>query len=66
MRIINSQKKKFHFINEIKNETNLTIVVFSKPYSMLDIDVDGIESIIIAYQNSEIFQIKAAQALFEQ
>ena len=31
---------------------------------MLDIDVDGIESIIIAYQNSEIFQIKAAQALF--
>ena len=38
--------------------------MFSKPYSMLDIDVDGIESIIIAYQNSEIFQIKAAQALF--
>ena len=31
---------------------------------MLDIDIDGIESIIIAYQNSEIFQIKAAQALF--
>ena len=48
--------EKISFINEIKNETNLTIVVFSKPYSMLDIDVDGIESIIIAYQNSEIFQ----------
>ncbi len=57
-------KEEISFINEIKNETNLTIVVFSKPYSMLDIDVDGIESIIIAYQNSEIFQIKAAQALF--
>jgi len=57
-------KDEISFINEVKNETNLTIVVFSKPYSMLDIDVDGIESIIIAYQNSEIFQIKAAQALF--
>jgi len=57
-------KEEISFINEVKNETNLTIVVFSKPYSMLDIDVDGIESIIIAYQNSEIFQIKAAQALF--
>ena len=57
-------KEEISFIDEIKNETNLTIVVFSKPYSMLDIDVDGIESIIIAYQNSEIFQIKAAQALF--
>ena len=57
-------KEEISFINEVKNETNLTIVVFSKPYSMLDIDIDGIESIIIAYQNSEIFQIKAAQALF--
>ncbi len=57
-------KEEISFINEVKNETNLTIVVFSKPYSMLDISVDGIESIIIAYQNSEIFQIKAAQALF--
>jgi len=57
-------KEEISFINEVKNETNLTIVVFSKPYSMLDIDVDGIESIIIAYQNSEIFQTKAAQALF--
>ena len=57
-------KEEISFINNVKNETNLTIVVFSKPYSMLDIDIDGIESIIIAYQNSEIFQIKAAQALF--
>jgi Beta-glucosidase-related glycosidases len=57
-------KEEISFINKVKNETNLTIVVFSKPYSMLDIDVDGIESIIIAYQNSEIFSIKAAQALF--
>ena len=52
------------FINDIKKETNLTIVVFSKPYSMLDIDIDGIESVLIAYQNSKVFQSKAAQALF--
>jgi beta-N-acetylhexosaminidase len=28
------------------------------------LDIDGIESIMIAYQNSKIFQIKTAQALF--
>ena len=31
---------------------------------MLDIDITGIESILIAYQNSDVFQIKAAQAVF--
>ena len=51
-------------INKIKNETELTLVIFSKPYSMLDIDIDGIESILIAYQNSDVFQTKAAQAVF--
>mgnify|MGYP005742389173 FL=1 len=31
---------------------------------MLDLDVRGIESILISYQNSKVFQTKAAQALF--
>ena len=52
------------FIDKIKSKTNLTIVVFAKPYSMLDLDVRGIESILISYQNSKVFQTKAAQALF--
>ncbi|MDA8773889.1 hypothetical protein N9N03_02030 [Chlamydiia bacterium] len=47
-------KEEISFINEIKNETNLTIVVFSKPYSMLDIDIDGIESIMIFIPMSKL------------
>ena len=57
-------KEEISLINKIKNQTDLTLVIFSKPYSMLDIDITGIESILIAYQNSDIFQIKAAQAVF--
>ena len=56
--------EEISLINKIKNQTDLTLVIFSKPYSMLDIDITGIESILIAYQNSDIFQIKAAQAVF--
>ena len=51
-------------INDLKNSNDITLVVFSKPYSMLDIDINGIESILIAYQNSDVFQRKAAQAIF--
>ena len=56
--------EEISLISKIKNQTDLTLVIFSKPYSMLDIDITGIESILIAYQNSDIFQIKAAQAVF--
>jgi beta-glucosidase-like glycosyl hydrolase len=56
--------EEISLINKIKNQTDLTLVIFSKPYSMLDIDITGIESILIAYQNSDVFQIKAAQAVF--
>jgi len=51
-------------INDLKNSNDITLVVFSKPYSILDIDINGIESILIAYQNSDVFQRKAAQAIF--
>ena len=30
----------------------------------MDIEIEGIESILVAYQNSNVFQKKAAQAIF--
>ena len=42
----------------------MTLVVFSKPYSIFDLNIDDIQSILIAYQNSTVFQEKAAQAIF--
>ena len=51
-------------INDLKKLTDLTLVVFSKPYSIFDLNIDDIQSILIAYQNSSVFQEKAAQAIF--
>ena len=51
-------------INDLKKLTDLTLVVFSKPYSIFDLNIDDIQSILIAYQNSTVFQEKAAQAIF--
>ena len=51
-------------INDLKKLTDLTLVVFSKPYSIFDLNIDDIQSILIAYQNSPVFQEKAAQAIF--
>ena len=51
-------------INDLKQITDLILVVFSKPYSIFDLNIDDIQSILIAYQNSPVFQEKAAQAIF--
>ena len=48
----------------MKNHISLTLTVFAKPYCVSDINIDGIESILIAYQNRDIFQEKAAQVIF--
>ncbi len=45
--------------------SNLILAEFVKPYSILDItNLEGINSIIIGYQNSKIAQEKTAQAIF--
>ena len=40
------------------------MVVFSNPYTLLDINLNGFESVLVAYQNSNIFQKKASEAIF--
>ncbi|MBU2996724.1 serine hydrolase [Cellulophaga baltica] len=45
--------------------SNLILAEFVKPYSLLDIkSLQGINSIIIGYQNSKIAQERVAQAIF--
>ena len=44
--------------------TEIVLVIFAKPYSVSDLNIDHIESIVIGYQNSEVFQQKAAQVIF--
>ncbi|WP_347926190.1 glycoside hydrolase family 3 N-terminal domain-containing protein [Pontimicrobium sp. SW4] len=46
--------------------TNTTILtVFAKPYTLLDLKTnENLESILVAYQNSDVAQQKAAQLIF--
>ena len=57
-------EEEISIINHLKKTTDLTLVIFSKPYSIFDLNIDDIQSILIAYQNSSVFQEKAAQAIF--
>ena len=56
--------KEISIINTIKKYNNVVLVVFSNPYTLLDINLNGFDSIMLAYQNSSIFQKKASEALF--
>ena len=45
--------------------SNLILTEFAKPYALLDLDnLDGIDAIVVAYQNSTLAQEKAAQVIF--
>ncbi|MDN3594004.1 glycoside hydrolase family 3 N-terminal domain-containing protein [Zunongwangia endophytica] len=53
------------WLHEIARENNTLLTVFASPYSILDIkSTTNIQSILEAYQNSEIAQKKAAQVIF--
>ena len=61
-----SQKELF-WLQEISRQrtSNVILTVFAKPYALLDVtsykDIDGV---VMAYQNSELAQQKAAEVLF--
>ncbi len=61
-----SQKEHF-WLQEISRQrtSNVILTVFAKPYALLDIvSFKGIDGIIMAYQNSELAQEKAAEVVF--
>lgn len=57
--------KELVWLNEIARTNKLILTVFSKPYALNDLtDVSNIQSIVMAYQNSPMFQETAAQIIF--
>ena len=57
-------KNEISIINSLKKNNNVVLVVFSNPYTLLDINLNGFDSVMLAYQNSPIFQKKASEAIF--
>ncbi|UOB18204.1 glycoside hydrolase family 3 N-terminal domain-containing protein [Abyssalbus ytuae] len=53
------------WLYEIARKKNVILDVFAKPYSLLDLQtITNIESIVVSYQNSKVFQEKSAQVIF--
>ena len=53
------------FLNRIAQQNKTTLVCFAKPYALQNLKaIPHLASVVVAYQNSKIFQQKAAQALF--
>jgi beta-glucosidase-like glycosyl hydrolase/CubicO group peptidase (beta-lactamase class C family) len=53
------------WLNEIAKTHIVILDIFVKPYALMDLkNTDGIESIIVSYQNSKIAQEKSAQLIF--
>ena len=61
----NFTRKELLWIDKISKSTNTILSVFAKPYS-LDrlIDTNSFNSIILSYQNEDVFQEKTAQMIF--
>ena len=58
-------KKDKVLLNAISKDHNTSLVSFAKPYALNDLEaIPNLTAIMQAYQNSKIFQEKAAQALF--
>ncbi|MGO4820557.1 MULTISPECIES: glycoside hydrolase family 3 N-terminal domain-containing protein [unclassified Flavobacterium] len=56
---------ELNIIQEIAKHNNVILTVFTKPYSLLTIpSFENIEGVVVAYQNSEISQIVAAELMF--
>ena len=59
------KKQEADFLNRIAQQNKTTLVSFAKPYALQNLQaVPHLAAVVMAYQNSKIFQEKAAQALF--
>lgn len=60
-------KTELAWLQELSKERgfNLILTTFAKPYALLDItSFQGIDGVVVAYQNSTLAQEKAAQLIF--
>lgn len=51
-------------LKELSENQNIHLVVFASPYSLLEVNTSGLESVTVAYQNSPLTQNIASQILF--
>ena len=53
------------WLYEIARTNTVILDVFARPYALMDLkSIENIESIVMSYQNSNVFQEKSAQLLF--
>ena len=61
----NLKKDEVNFINRISKKVNLILNIFGSPYMLNEFkNIKNINSIVISYQNSKVFQKKSAQLIF--
>lgn len=57
--------KEIELINKVSAYKKVILVNFTSPYALLSINkLDSINSLIVAYQNNQVFQSTAAQQIF--
>ncbi|NAY91252.1 serine hydrolase [Muricauda sp. JGD-17] len=60
-------KNELFWLHEISKlrTSNTILTVFSKPYALLDVvDFNTVDALVVAYQNSDVAQEKAAESIF--
>lgn len=51
-------------LQKLATQNKVVLVVFASPYALKDVDLSKISSVVVAYQNKDVFQNKASQLLF--
>ena len=60
-------EKEIYWLSELARErtSNMILAVFAKPYALLDlVNFEGLDGLVVGYQNSEIAQEKTAELIF--
>ena len=61
----NFKSKELLWIDKISKSKNTILAIFAKPYSLNKVlNINTFKSVILSYQNDEIFQEKTAQMIF--
>ena len=57
-------KEEIRAIELISQKKNVVLDVFAKPYALIDLDLKNIKSIVVSYQNNNVFQSISSQIIF--
>ncbi|MAU62815.1 MAG: beta-N-acetylglucosaminidase [Flavobacteriaceae bacterium] len=57
-------KEEIRAIELISQKKNVVLDVFTKPYALIDLDLKNIKSIVVSYQNNNVFQSISSQIIF--